>query len=192
MLENFNIDKSTSCCFTGHRNRDLPFFGDRDTQGMKCLVSNLQLLIEKSIKDGYSTFISGMAQGIDLLCAEIVHNLITRKGLPIKLICALPYKSQLAKEKYSSLEKYIYSMILDSCSQIIYVCDNYKKDCYKLRNQFMVDNSSRLIGVYKEKIKGSGTLQTMNMAKSSGHDIHIIELDKNPVYYIKYDKCKSI
>lgn len=178
------LDKNTTCCFTGHRNRDLPFFGDREKQGMKCLVSNLQLLIEKAVDDGYTTFICGMAQGVDLLCAEIVHNLITRKNIPAKLVCALPYKGQGMKEKYSPLEKYIYSVILESCAEIVNVCESYQKDCYKLRNQYMVDRSSRLIGVYKPKPKGSGTLQTINMAKAGGLKLCVIELESNPVFYI--------
>ena len=56
-------------------------------------------------------------------------------------------------------------MIIESCDNIVYVCDSYRKDCYRLRNQFMVDNSSRIIGVFKRKLRGSGTLQTINMAK---------------------------
>lgn len=179
------IRKETSCCFTGHRSRDLPFFGNREKQGMKNLVSNIQLEIENAVKDGYDTFISGMAEGTDLICAEIVHNIITRRGLPIRLVCALPYRGQGARELSSPLDKYVYSMILESCSQVIYVSESRSRECYKLRNRFMVDNSSRLIGVYRQKIKGSGTLQTINMAKAAGLDMHVIELDKNPVFYIE-------
>lgn len=187
MNDSFHINKSTCCCFTGHRNRDLPFFGDREKQGMKCLTSNLQLEIEKAVSDGYDTFISGMAGGVDLICAEIVHNLITRKGVPVNLVCALPYRGQGTRELTSALDRYVYSMILQSCRKVVYVSQNRSRECYKLRNQFMVDNSSRLIGVYRHKIKGSGTLQTINMAKAAGLDLHIIELDKNPVFYLESD-----
>ena len=172
MNDSFQINKSTCCCFTGHRNRDLPFFGDREKQGMKCLTSNLQLEI---------------AGGVDLISAEIVHNLITRKGVPVNLVCALPYRGQGTRELTSALDRYVYSMILQSCRKVVYVSQNRSRECYKLRNQFMVDNSSRLIGVYRHKIKGSGTLQTINMAKAAGLDLHIIELDKNPVFYLESD-----
>ncbi len=184
MTESYGIDKATTCCFTGHRSRDLPFFGDRDKQGMKCLVSNIQLAIETAASEGYKTFISGMAEGTDLICAEIVHNLIHRKGFDIRLICAIPYRNQGTMEISNPLDRYIYSVIIQSCDKVVYICDEFEKNCYKLRNQFMVDNSSRIIGVYKQKKRGSGTLQTINMAKASGLELNIIELDKNPIFYI--------
>ena len=184
MTENYGIEKASCCCFTGHRSRDLPFFGDRDKQGMKCLISNIQLAVENAVDDGYKTFISGMAEGTDLICAEIVHNLIHRKGFDIKLIFALPYNNQGLRELSEPLDRYIYSMIIESCDNIVYVCDSYRKDCYRLRNQFMVDNSSRIIGVFKRKLRGSGTLQTINMAKAAGLELNIIDLDSNPVFYI--------
>ena len=184
MGQEISWDIEKACCFTGHRNRDLPFGGNRDKQGMKCLVSNLQLYIEQAVKDGYDTFISGMAEGIDLICAEIVHNLISRKGMDLKLICAVPYKGQGGKELSSPIDKYIYSMIIQDCTQVIYTGEAKSRSCYKIRNQFMVDNSRRIIGVFKEKERGSGTLQTINLAQKSGHEMKIIYLDRNPVFYI--------
>lgn len=177
-------DIEKTCCFTGHRNRDLPFGGKRSKQGMKCLVSSLQMYIEKAVKDGYDTFISGMAEGVDLICAEIVYNLITRKGMKLKLICAIPYKTQGIKELSDPVDQYIYSMITHECNQIIYVCEKKSRSCYQQRNRFMIENSRRLIGVIKKDGIKSGTLQTINMAKREGLDLNIIYLDKNPVFYI--------
>ena len=54
----------------------------------------------------------------------------------------------------------------------------------------MVENSSRIIGVIKEKPFGSGTLQTINMAKRAGLEMKIISLEKNPHLYIDTD-CGS-
>ncbi len=184
MNDSISWDRNKTCCFTGHRNRDLPFSGDRSRRGMKCLVSSLQLYIEKAIEDGYDTFISGMAEGIDLICAEIVHNLISRKGMKLNLICAVPYKGQGIKELSAPMDQYIYSMILSDCSQVVYVSEKKSRVCYRKRNQFMVDNSHRIIGVYKEKDISSGTLQTINMAKKAGLEMKIISLDDNPVFYI--------
>ena len=69
----------------------------------------------------------------------------------------------------------------------IYTSNEKSRSCYRIRNQFMVDNSSRIIGVYKEKEKGSGTLQTINMAKRAGIEMKIIYLDRNPVFYVSDD-----
>ncbi|MDE6148469.1 MAG: DUF1273 domain-containing protein [Ruminococcus sp.] len=181
----WNIDKT--CCFTGHRNRDLPFSGDRRKQGMKCLVSSLQMYIEKAVNDGYDTFISGMAEGVDLICAEIVYNLITRKGMDLKLICAVPYKNQGVKELSNPIDQYVYSMISRDCNNIVYISDKKSRDCYQKRNRFMVENSRRVIGVIKDENAKSGTFQTINMAKRAGLELNIIYLDKNPVFYLSDD-----
>lgn len=178
----WNIEKT--CCFTGHRSRDLPFNGDRSRQGMKCLVSSLQMYIEKAVNDGFDTFISGMAEGVDLICAEIVYNLITRKGMKLKLVCAVPYKSQGLKELSNPVDQYVYSMITRDCNNIVYVCDKKSRDCYQKRNKFMVENSRRIIGVIKDENTKSGTFQTINMAKKAGLELNIIYLDKNPVFYL--------
>lgn len=183
----FSCDKNTTCCFTGHRRKDLPFEGDVHKQGMKCLLSMLQLLIEEAVCDGYKTFISGMAEGIDLFCAEIVHNLIVTKKYPdLKLICALPYAEQAAEIRLP-LDKYRYSMLISNCYEQVIISSKYEKERYKLRNRFMVENSSRIIGAYKAKKHGSGTLQTINMADKAGLDLQIISLDRNPCIYIDSD-----
>lgn len=185
--DDFYCDEKTTCCFTGHRNKDLPFKGDSGKAGMKHLASMLQLKIEEAIHDGYDTFISGMAEGTDLLCAEIVRNLKMRGQYPnIDLVCAIPYKEQ--KEEFSHpIYIYRYSLLLKRAKNVIILSQKENKDRYKIRNQFMVDHSSKIIGVYKPKPHGSGTLQTINMAKRKGIDMHIIELDKNPVVYIDTD-----
>ena len=179
-----NAKRNTACCFTGHRNRDLPFGGDLRKQGMKCLVSSLQMLITEAVHDGYDTFISGMSDGVDLICAQLVLD-IARSGRfgSIRLVCALPYADQY-REIGSPLDKYKYSMILKDCDIKVVISNAADRDRYKLRNQFMVDNSSRIIGLLKEKKSGSGTLQTVNMAKRAGIEMKIISADRNPQLYI--------
>ena len=167
----FNREKT--CCFTGHRDRDLPFGGDRNTMGMKHLVSTLQLMIEEAERDGYDTFICGMA--------EIVHSLITH-GHKIRLVCAVPYEGQIRDIK-ELRDKYLYSMLRDIYPTAV-MSEKFHRECYKVRNLYMVERSSRLIGVYKHKEKGSGTLQTISMARKAGLDLRLIKLDGNPVYYI--------
>lgn len=187
-VEKFRCNKLTTCCFTGHRNRDLPFNGNMHKQGVKNLVSTLQLLIVEAISDGYDTFISGMADGIDLICADIVMQLKASGRSPdIKLVCALPYSEQFG-EIVSTLDKYKYTLILRDCDEKVIVSHRDDPDRYKLRNAFMIENSSRLIGAIKNKQRGSGTLQTLNMAKRAGLEIHMISLDKNPQMKIDLDE----
>ncbi|MGI6195572.1 MAG: hypothetical protein ACOYIO_00605 [Eubacteriales bacterium] len=57
--------KRRRCCFTGHRPEKL---GVSEARAKALLKSAIQ----QAISDGYVTFISGMARGIDLWAAEIV------------------------------------------------------------------------------------------------------------------------
>ena len=53
-----------TCGFTGHR--DIP---DNEIESVK---HGLRKEIDKAIADGYTSFLSGFAEGADLLFAEIV------------------------------------------------------------------------------------------------------------------------
>ena len=70
------------CCFTGHRPEKL-------TEPGLVIQEKLEQAILQAISDGFTTFISGTARGVDIWAAEIVLRLRT-SGKPIKLICASP------------------------------------------------------------------------------------------------------
>lgn len=53
------------CCFTGHRPEKL---GIPEKQ----VKEKLRKAIRQAIEDGFTTFISGMARGVDMWAAEIV------------------------------------------------------------------------------------------------------------------------
>lgn len=71
------------CCFTGHRPEKIGIPERKIKQLLTCAA-------DKAIKDGYTTFITGMARGVDLWAGEIV---LQRKKTctEIRLICATPY-----------------------------------------------------------------------------------------------------
>ena len=179
------IDRARTCCFTGHRTKDLPFGGDRHSLGMRNLVSTIYMTIDETVKEGYNTFISGMAEGIDLICADIVSQLIS-KGADINLICAVPYAGQI-RELRSPRNVCLYEA-LTSRFPTVMLSRHYYPECYRERNLFMIRHSSKLIGVYKYKPRGSGTMQTIRFARAEGLDCRIIRLDKNNSFYFEYDK----
>lgn len=72
------------CCFTGHRPEKLK-------QPEAEVISWLETEIHKAIGDGFVTFITGMARGVDIWAAEIVLRL-RDDGQPIHLICASPFE----------------------------------------------------------------------------------------------------
>jgi len=79
-----------TCCFTGHRPKALPWGYDENDMRCVSFKSNIRFTVENLIvENGYEKFISGMAMGADIICAEVVLSL--KNIYPhIKLECAVP------------------------------------------------------------------------------------------------------
>ncbi len=72
------------CCFAGHRPERLEMPESE-------IISGLKKKSRQAIADGFQTFISGMARGVDLWAAEIIL-MFRDEGAAIHLICASPYQ----------------------------------------------------------------------------------------------------
>ena len=71
------------CCFTGHRPEKLK-------RAETVIKKGLEEAILKAIHDGYTTFITGMARGVDIWAGQIVLRL--HQNVPkLCLIVTLPY-----------------------------------------------------------------------------------------------------
>lgn len=141
------------CCFTGHR-------PDKMTQTEEEIRILLEKAIDDAIKDGYITFITGMAMGVDVWAAEIVLDRMNRNS-DIHLICALPHPN--FEKRRTEYEIKRFNSIINSASLEKVINDHYFRGCYQVRNEWMVDHSSRVIAVFNGE-KG-GTLNTINYAK---------------------------
>ncbi len=178
----FSCDREKTCCFTGHRKRGLPRGGDPFSAEIKALKSRLGLLICDAYEDGFRTFITGMASGIDLFAAAEVSALRKQKGFEdIRLVCAVPYPEQY-REMKTAADSYIYELCLRDAAETVLICERYIKDCYSIRNHFMIDNSSRLIAVANMKSR-SGSTQTVRMAEKAGLFIDMIDLSDDPYIF---------
>lgn len=156
------IDCKRRCAFTGHRPEKLK-------QAEEYIISALYAEIQYAIADGFDTFISGMARGVDIWAAEIVLRL-RNEGASIQLICACPYKG--FEDRWSATWKSRYRSILQASNQIVYISPKYSPDCFQKRNIWMVDHSSRVIAVYNG-LPG-GTRNTIKYAQKQGIDCHNI------------------
>lgn len=80
-----NIEAKT-CCVTGHREISL--------HKLEYVAQELQREIDEAPRDGYRTFITGFAQGTDMLFARLVD---ARRGdyPDIFLEAALPYAGRI-------------------------------------------------------------------------------------------------
>ncbi|MEG2380349.1 MAG: SLOG family protein [Oscillospiraceae bacterium] len=145
------IDKSLTCCFTGHR------IISNETR--QIASENLEKHINKLIKKGITTFISGGALGFDTIAAETVLK-FQKDNPEIQLILALPCIEQ--DKNWRKVDKIRYQEILENANRIIYVSEFYNPDCMQKRNRFMIDNSSYCI-LYLTKMN-TGTASTIKYA----------------------------
>lgn len=163
--------KMLTCCFTGHRPNKLPW--KYKENGLRFFIFKIKLIntITKLIKNNnYTHFITGMALGTDLICAEIVLKL-KKHFKNITLECAIPCLNQTTKWLPNSIERY--NNVISLADKITYVTKkNYFDGCMQLRNKYMIDNSDIVLAVYNGN-KG-GTKQTIDYAKLKNKKVIII------------------
>jgi len=141
------------CCFTGHRPEKLQM-----TES--AVKEALEYEIEAAISDGFHTFISGMARGVDLWAADIVIEK-RRAESGIKLIAASPFCG--FEERWSHEWRQRYYFVLKEANLVRYVCSGYSRNCFQIRNEWMVNHSARVIAVYNGE--AGGTRNTIEYAK---------------------------
>jgi len=169
--------KFYTCCFSGHRPKNLPWkYNEKSNDFLKFKLS-LQKIIEKTIEHGYFYFISGMALGIDIICAELILEL-KKKHPHIQLECAIPCKNQTKKWSNQYITRY--NNILTKSDTIYYITNNdYTNNCMQLRNKYMIEQSSLLIAIYNGS--NGGTKQTIQYARQN--KLNVIILNPNDHCY---------
>lgn len=116
------------------------------------VIAWLESDIRKAIDDGFVTFISGMARGVDIWAAEIVLRL-RDEGMPIHLISASPFEG--FERSWDEDWKRRYNAVMRQADIVKFVCPGYSRVCFQIRNEWMVDRSVRLIAVYNGTVGGT-------------------------------------
>jgi uncharacterized phage-like protein YoqJ len=106
------------------------------------------------ITQGFHTFISGMALGVDQWAAEIVLEL--KVEYPhIKLIAAVPFEGQETAWFKQAVERW--RGLLQQSDEVVYVCEpGYAPWKMQHRNKWMVDHSSIIVAVWDGSEGGTG------------------------------------
>ena len=139
-----------TCCVTGHRN--IPSY---HTEAVR---QGLEQAVCQAVADGYTAFISGFADGVDLMFAEIVSRAM-QENPKIKLIAALPYRKRLETLQKRECTK----VLIEQCAEIYVAAEEYLPSVYVKRNRYMVERSDRVIAVYDGRDSG-GTVGTIRLA----------------------------
>jgi uncharacterized phage-like protein YoqJ len=133
---------------------------------MEYVWQNLIREVETAVADGYTRFITGFAEGADMLFAEVVAELKTRTdGLILE--AAIPYRGRLERLSGNSL--------LLACDTVVVVSEAYYGGCFAKRNAYMVEQSERIIAVYDGRERG-GTYRTMELVRKQNKDLRVISI----------------
>lgn len=155
-----NNNKSRTAAFTGHRMNRISI---EETE----LSTLLSSAIVHSYLNGYRFFLSGMAEGTDLLAAEEVLRI--KEFCPdVELHCIIPFRGQ--PERMSVKNKSRYDRILSGADDEICLSERYYNGCFFRRNDYLIDNSTQLIAYYDHVPQG-GTYYTVKNAQARGHEV---------------------
>ncbi|MGN0580710.1 MAG: SLOG family protein [Ruminococcus sp.] len=180
--EEFTSEQSSTLCFTGHRSGGIRTY--RGIQTYRSItVAAVRLMLSRYIdlaaESGYTTFISGLAEGIDLWAAEYVLKM--RMTNPdIRLIGAMPYLRHA--ERFSASGRRLLEQVEEQADCLITVNTDpdsvysrsgasEMKNLYRDRNYFMVESSSAVIAFLDENKPYSGTMQTVSYAYRRGRKV---------------------
>ena len=140
--------------FAGHRK--LP----ADTEQISvALEKELTSLIES----GYRFFGAGGATGFDMVAALSVLKLQERHP-HVRLILVLPHRAQA--KRWNKKDTAMYDDIKSRADKVVYISDEFTRDCVYRRNRHLINWSSVCICYLSRE--DSGTEKTVRFARKEG------------------------
>ena len=163
-----NEKRAKRCCFTGHRPEKLKF-------PKAMIYDRLTQAIDSAISQGTTTFICGMARGIDLWAGQaVIEKKVTRPEL--KLICATPFVG--FENRWSIDWQQLYAFVSAHGDYRVAISKQYDSGCFQRRNEWMVNHSSLVIAAYNGERGGTrNTIQYASACKVAIHNIFDFPLD---------------
>lgn len=166
------MDKSLTCCFTGHRPKDLWGYYQSANAHYDNLVNYLESTILPHLyEQGYRSFISGGAQGFDQLVFEAVHH-FKQTHPDIENVIYAPCRNQ-DKQWFDGMNRFCrgyYNRLLTLADRVEYVTNTeYTLTCMNARNEAMINDSNCVVALFngditKARKSQSGTENTITMA----------------------------
>lgn len=173
--EQQTLMKKTSCAFTGHRPTRFSFKYDEINPTCIELKKVLAEQIDFLYRQGITDFYTGCALGIDLWAGETVLALMELHP-EIKLHCVVPFAAQ--DQKWTPEQQARYHALLDRSGDVFLTQEKYSRDCYYIRNRYLVDHADVVLAVYDMQAnKRSGTGYTVHYAQTQGKPIIAIDPD---------------
>ena len=152
-----NSDIRTTAAFTGHRSY------------RNQAVAELDRTVEQLAREGCTRFLCGMAVGFDMAAAESVMRMRTLlTDRKIRLVAVVPFEGQA--RRFPAADKARYERILAAADEVLTLAARYSPECYRCRNDYLVDNASVVVAWYDGSPTG-GTHYTVARARRSGRRI---------------------
>lgn len=165
---------SKRCAFSGHRPFYFPWKDNEQDPACQRLKAKLAAEIDRALADGFDSFITGGAEGVDTWAAELILER-KKKNPHIRLELAKPFANYNSRVKGPAGDRL--RAVEAAADHVTVVSDGTDAPAdYILRDCYMVDACERLIIVFdNEENTGGGTRDTLLYAKASGVDIRQIQ-----------------
>ena len=158
-------------CFTGHRPAKLH-------ASEAAVKAALATEIKRAYDEGYRTFITGMAQGVDIWAGELVLQLRS-KDSSVRLICALPFPG--FGDSWSPEWRQRYHAVLTQADLTREISDHYSMATFQKRNEWMVEQADLVIAYVK--YSWGGAAKTLECAKRKKVPIINISLKQQNILH---------
>lgn len=127
-------------------------------------IERLETVIEHLYSEGYTHFISGMAEGFDLAAAECVIRLKAHLKA-IELECAIPFDGHIKTLNASDRERY--KRVCQAADKVTILANESHPKVYFDRNDYLIEGADALICYYSGK-RRSGTGYTVTKGLKKG------------------------
>jgi len=169
------MKKGRVACFTGHRPASFPFKYNEDSYACQLIKTKLLELINLAYSQGFRTFISGMAMGVDMWAVEELFELEGEGLDKLVILGAIPCHGQSSKWIPETKERY--KRLLDRLDGWIYVHDGPYDGGFRMinRNEAMVAASELTIAVYGGNNNRSGTGHCVRYSLNNGNRVLVYD-----------------
>lgn len=155
-----NNSKLATIAFTGHRMNRIRL----EKTELSSLISSAIICFYLK---GYRVFLTGMAEGLDMIAAEEVLKM--KEHYPdVELQCIVPFAGQ--PDRMNPEDKMRYNTILSAADKTVCLSEGYYDGCFLRRNDYLIDHSTQLIAYYDNVPKG-GTYYTVKNAQHKGIEV---------------------
>lgn len=163
-----------TACVTGRRPKSIPGYWSR-LLVREQLRDKLLSAITMAHMQGYDTFISGMALGVDQEFFKQAVFMRDENRQPIRVVAAVPCRGQ--DKLWPAAAQREYQQMLSKADEVVLVADlPYSPGLMELRNRWMIDRSGLVIAGWDNRPYG-GTYRAIQYAQKLGRDIWTIDLN---------------